>query len=407
MARSKPSTDLPGEDSFLESVEVRVFVGVSPTFRFWAREGSRALDADPRERPRPSPGPSLGDWKRKWRTGSRGHRRHRADPVAKKETAASCWACPWAKPTAARLAATATLDEWPVAWTSALGQVVPRQRPSGTGAPPLPQRSRGLRSQIGNDFEELSFLRTLADHLDVSELEHGPWHVAEMVLPMLAEIIRAESLILVAAKRDPRDASQAMADRPVVWVGRRNLTEETCRTFIETFGELAKGQPLVRNMFSETSEGQRFPGVRKFVMTSLVKRDRVLGWLVAINHVSRPHDQPRRRPLAVERLRVRHRRGRAARLRGVDAGHPRLQRGTGPRERGPARQRGPGHGLGDRRQGPVYLRSQRACGLGEPLGGPRNGDRRRGLPTSLPGGALARLGQAQRSRRRAPQDGEA
>ena len=190
-----------------------------------------------------------------------------------------------------RLAATATLDDLPADWTGTLARLClndVRQKQEL-------HRCRGdldaCAAQIGNDFEELSFLRTLADHLDVSELEHGPWHVAERVLPMLAEIIRAESLVLVAAKRDPRDPSRALVDRPVVWVGRRNMTEEACKEFIDTFGEMARGQPLVRNLFSQTPESRPFPGIHKFVMTTLVKRDRVLGWLLAVNHVSRSQEK--------------------------------------------------------------------------------------------------------------------
>jgi len=146
-------------------------------------------------------------------------------------------------------------------------------------------------TQIGNDFEELAFLRTLADHLDVSELSAGPWHVAGMVLPLLADVIRTESLVLVGSKCDPTDPSVVLVDRPIVWIGRRSISDELCRQLVECYREAVVRRPLVRNHLAEDHQAVRFPGVRQFLMTALVKRDRVLGWLVAINQVPRPRGQ--------------------------------------------------------------------------------------------------------------------
>jgi response regulator RpfG family c-di-GMP phosphodiesterase len=148
-------------------------------------------------------------------------------------------------------------------------------------------------AQIGNDFEELTFLRTLADHLDVSDPSHGTWHVAEMVLPLLAAVIRAESLVLVTARHDDKRAGGVVADEPVLWVGPRRLDDDACRRFIDQYGAEATIQPVVRNHFDEGPEGLAFPGVRKFVLTSMAKGELVIGWLGAINHVHRaePHQE--------------------------------------------------------------------------------------------------------------------
>lgn len=142
-------------------------------------------------------------------------------------------------------------------------------------------------AQIGNDFEELTFLRTLADHLDVSDPSHGTWHVAQMVLPLLASVIRAESLVLVSAERD-ETTGELRVGQPVMWVGPRRLDDQACKRFIERFRQAAAVQPAVRNRFDESPEGREFPGVRKFVLTSMAKGDCVRGWLAAINHVRRP-----------------------------------------------------------------------------------------------------------------------
>ncbi len=141
--------------------------------------------------------------------------------------------------------------------------------------------------QIGADFEELTFLRKLADHLDMSEVSQETWHVARMLLPLLASVIQAESLVLVTA-RQGREGSPAAVDRPAVWVGPRWLTDAECAQFIECFRREATRHPLVRNRCEETEQGRRFPAVRKFILVTIAKGDRALGWLLAINHVHQP-----------------------------------------------------------------------------------------------------------------------
>lgn len=144
-------------------------------------------------------------------------------------------------------------------------------------------------AQIGSDFEELTFLRRLADHLDMSDVSNGTWDVAQMVLPLLAAAIQAESLVLVTAKADSAAGLPDAVDRPLAWFGPRPLDDEACRRLVEKYRAEAVDQPLVKNHLHAAPEAAEFPGVRKFVMVSMVKGGRVLGWLVAINH-ARQHD---------------------------------------------------------------------------------------------------------------------
>jgi len=190
-----------------------------------------------------------------------------------------------------RVAATATLHNSPAQWTLRLARLCLNDFHLQQELHRCRDDLAVCAAQIGSDFEELSFLRTLADHLDVSELARGPWHVAEMVLPLLAEVIRAESLVLVSAKRDTQEAEEAVADRPVVWIGSRWMSDEMCLQLVGHYRRAAMPQVLVQNHLVDSPDGPAFPGVHKFVMTTLVKRNRVLGWLIAINHSQQPHDR--------------------------------------------------------------------------------------------------------------------
>lgn len=139
-------------------------------------------------------------------------------------------------------------------------------------------------AQIGSDYEELAFLRKLAEHLDVSEASLGTWHVAETVLPHLAAVVHAESLVLVDASPGREAGEGACVGRPVLWVGCPRLSDAGCRRFIEKYGPAASGQPLVMNHLDAAPSTSEFPGVRKFVMVSVARGPRLFGWLVAINH---------------------------------------------------------------------------------------------------------------------------
>jgi HD-GYP domain-containing protein (c-di-GMP phosphodiesterase class II) len=150
-------------------------------------------------------------------------------------------------------------------------------------------------AQIGTDYEQLAFLRTLAEYLDMSEASHGTWHVAKTLLPLLASVVQAESLVLVAAAHEKENASESCVDGPVTWVGPVRLSTDACRRFVERHRSAAVGQPVINNHLAGTAEGNEFPGVHKFLMVSVAKGSRSFGWLIAINHAhqQRPaHDNP-------------------------------------------------------------------------------------------------------------------
>jgi hypothetical protein len=149
--------------------------------------------------------------------------------------------------------------------------------------------------QIGNDYEELALLRTLAEYLDISERAHGTWHVAKMILPQLRSVIQAESLVLVTAESEGEDRSRLHAEEPAMWVGPVRLDEEACRRFIRKYRADAVGQPLIRNHLERSPDAAELPGVRKFAMTSVAKGTRTFGWLVAINHARPQGSEPESR----------------------------------------------------------------------------------------------------------------
>ena len=140
---------------------------------------------------------------------------------------------------------------------------------------------------ITQSFEELVFLRRMSEYLELSELTHDPWKLAETVLPMLCASIRAEDLALVSTKADGKscDAANAEVSRPIFQAGSHPTDGETCRRLIEQYRHQATEQPVIKNGFHEMPEGARFPGVRQFLLVPMSAAGQTGGWLLAVNRV--------------------------------------------------------------------------------------------------------------------------
>lgn len=186
-----------------------------------------------------------------------------------------------------RLAATAMLEDSPSGLTRKLAALFLRDFRLQRELDQLHEDLDVCASQIGTDYEELALLRRLAEYLDMSEVSSGTWHVARMVLPLLANVIQAESLVFVTAcqeSKDNKEKSEAGVDRPLIWVGPVRMNDEACRNFIDKYRSAIQGQPLVNNHVETDSGTHEFPGVRKFVIVPVARGERLFGWLVAINH---------------------------------------------------------------------------------------------------------------------------
>lgn len=140
--------------------------------------------------------------------------------------------------------------------------------------------------QIGIDFEQLTFLRKLAEYLDLSDASQGPWDLARIALPQLAAMVRAEALVLLTARHSQEPEGQRLvADRAEVWIGPEILPVAACCRLVERFHEAARRKPFIQNNFAAHPEAGEFPGVREFVLVCLRKGERILGWLVAVNQM--------------------------------------------------------------------------------------------------------------------------
>jgi HD-GYP domain-containing protein (c-di-GMP phosphodiesterase class II) len=142
--------------------------------------------------------------------------------------------------------------------------------------------------QVTNDFEELTFLRSMAELLEISDLSFDFTAMAETVLPTLKPLLEAESLLLLP-RQDGGKGERAEVGLPTVWAGTRCADPEVCRRLAERFREHSKLQPMVRNYFDETPDGRDFPGVDSFILVPIVNGELTVGWLLAVNRNNDPN----------------------------------------------------------------------------------------------------------------------
>ncbi len=141
--------------------------------------------------------------------------------------------------------------------------------------------------EISQNLEGLIYFQHLAEHLGLSDISRSVMDVARAVLPKLAELIKAKTVVLIPADDGPAstDGSAGQMGSPVLWAGRPEVDAETCRRLVDRFHTVAAEQPVVVNHLAERAEGAEFPGVESFLLTRVAKDEFSLGWLLALNRV--------------------------------------------------------------------------------------------------------------------------
>lgn len=147
-------------------------------------------------------------------------------------------------------------------------------------------------AQIGDDFEELTFLRHLTEQLEASDATQTVWQVAQIVLPLLSPLIQAETLVLIPAQRSTKNSEEVTVGQPAVWVGPRPIEKQTCVELVEHLRCGGARQPVIRNHYEKTAEGAAFPNVKEFILVPLDKGRFTVGWLLALNRTHRRIPKP-------------------------------------------------------------------------------------------------------------------
>jgi HD-GYP domain-containing protein (c-di-GMP phosphodiesterase class II) len=151
------------------------------------------------------------------------------------------------------------------------------------------EESRGVSDdcirQISDDLDQVRYLQTLGKHLHLCEATSSPLKVAQDILPVLRELIRAESLVFIANKDAPGDyrATCDGHDASVVRAGSEKIDAAVCMELVRRYQDAAERRPVAKNRLKGRIDGLVVEGLNGFLLISVVKDDLTIGWLLALN----------------------------------------------------------------------------------------------------------------------------
>ncbi|MEO8495669.1 MAG: HD-GYP domain-containing protein [Planctomycetota bacterium] len=171
------------------------------------------------------------------------------------------------------------------AWLKKLADLFQRDIQGQLELTSLRHENEAFLRQVTNDFEELTFLRSMAELLEISELSFDFTAMAETILPMLKPLLEADSLVLVAveSKVASRQSLNVNVGSPIVWAGAKDVDPRNCQQLVERFRTQCETQPVVKNNFGGTAEAEDFPGIDSFILVPIVNGMEFIGWLLALN----------------------------------------------------------------------------------------------------------------------------
>jgi len=139
--------------------------------------------------------------------------------------------------------------------------------------------------QLSQSFEELSWLRSLAEHIEYCDASSQLAAVAARVLPSLCDVLSADSIALVHVA-DGTDMAGQCEDGSIsvsCSVGEAKVPDNEYCQLVHQFGPQANGQPIVRNDLSENRAFSEAQPVKSAMLVRVAKNNQSYGWLVAVN----------------------------------------------------------------------------------------------------------------------------
>ncbi len=143
--------------------------------------------------------------------------------------------------------------------------------------------------QITSDFEELTYLRRLNQHVVCQdELTNPIVALAQYITLELMPLVKAEGLGFVPAVLSKRgnEAAQLTIGAPLVWSGRCVADSRQLADMIDNLrGDSPAGETVVCNHIETKGRHAQFGTIRSCIQVPVVHQGHCYGWLVALNRI--------------------------------------------------------------------------------------------------------------------------
>jgi response regulator RpfG family c-di-GMP phosphodiesterase len=138
--------------------------------------------------------------------------------------------------------------------------------------------------QVTDDFEELTFLRTMATRLIVDDTSLDIGRIVDRTIAELREMIGAETVYFITA---PTEASMEITQSCPAKPGSEAPVENQIILRLARVHRARTSQaPCIKNDLSACDPDAARAGVRQFLMAPIGIGDRQFGWFVAVNRTN-------------------------------------------------------------------------------------------------------------------------
>jgi len=137
-----------------------------------------------------------------------------------------------------------------------------------------------LATQVVNDFEELSLLRSLASAVELPDSSVALAEMTSNCLRPLAEGIAAQSIAAVFIGDDDSHRIEP------IWSGERLADDAVIKHLINEYRREVEDRPIVRNRSNGFKHAEIPESIQEFVLLQCRSEGRLHGWLLACNRIT-------------------------------------------------------------------------------------------------------------------------
>ncbi len=137
--------------------------------------------------------------------------------------------------------------------------------------------------QVTSDFEELTWLRSLTEHIEVCDLRNDLATVSEAILPPLRELIDAEAVVLFTPAAPTPMTACALSETASFVAGDVPVSLEVCHQIIQQSAPEVGEHPYVCNANALRPAVAEVKGLRNFILVRISRGGKHYGWLLVLN----------------------------------------------------------------------------------------------------------------------------
>ena len=147
------------------------------------------------------------------------------------------------------------------------------------------QENETFLQQVSEDFEELAFLRSMAQRLVLDSFSHDLADVIDHSLPLIGDAIGVEHIYYIS--QDEQQKIQVSSEYDLDPFEYEPISCKVIERLASLFIEKASLEPVVRNHIQLSELATALPGIREMILVPLARCSECHGWFVAVNRKPR------------------------------------------------------------------------------------------------------------------------